>query len=65
MSGSIIQTALTKGPLHLELEYRQPSLLQIEDANNEGPMTDLELAAQETLEALGTVCQRTCMGHSA
>ncbi len=46
MSGSIIQTALTKGPLHLELEYRQPSLLQIEDANNEGPMTDLELALQ-------------------
>ncbi len=46
MSGSIIQTALTKKALRLELEYRQPSLLRIEDANNEGPMTDLELALQ-------------------
>ena len=46
MSGSIIQTALTKKAVRLELEYRQPSLLRIEDANNEGPMTDLELALQ-------------------
>ena len=46
MSGSIIQTALTKKALRLELEYRQPSLLRVEDANNEGPMTDLELALQ-------------------
>ena len=46
MSGSIIQTALTKKALRLELEYRQPSMLRIEDANNEGPMTDLELALQ-------------------
>ncbi len=46
MSGSIIQTALTKKALCLELEYRQPSLLREEDANNEGPMTDIELALQ-------------------
>ena len=45
-SGSIIQTALTKKALRLELEYRQSSLLREEDANNEGPMTDLELALQ-------------------
>ena len=46
MSESIIQTALTKKALRLELEYRQPSLLPEEDANNEGPTTDLELALQ-------------------
>jgi hypothetical protein len=45
-SGSIIQTALTKKALRLELEYRQPSLLRAEDTNNEGPITDLEFALQ-------------------
>ena len=44
MSGSIIQTALTKKALCLELEYRQPSLLREEDANNEGPTSDIELS---------------------
>jgi len=46
VSGSIIQTALTKKALRLELEYRQPSMLREEDAINEGPMTDIELALQ-------------------
>ena len=46
MSGSTIQTALTKKTLRLELEYRQPSMLREEDASNEGPTSDIELALQ-------------------
>ena len=42
----ITETAVNNKSLHLELEYRQPSMLGEDNANNEEPATDTRLTLQ-------------------
>jgi hypothetical protein len=46
MGRGIIETAVDNKSLHLELEYRQPSMLGEGNASNEEPATDTGLALQ-------------------
>jgi hypothetical protein len=46
VSGRIIETAVTNKTLHLDLDYREPSMLPEGDVIIEGPMTDTGLPLQ-------------------
>jgi hypothetical protein len=46
VSGRIIETAVTNKTPHLDLDYREPSMLPEGDVIIEGPMTDTGLRLQ-------------------